>query len=84
MSANGKPEKKEPTWKFHRFLDEAGDTTFYGKGKELIVGHDGVSKSFILGMLNIKEPLGPVRERVVSLHSAIAADPYYRDNPRIQ
>jgi hypothetical protein len=28
---------------FHRYLDETGDTTFYGKGRKLIVGQDGVS-----------------------------------------
>ncbi len=31
----------------HRFLDEAGDTTFYGKGKVPINGKDGVSSCFI-------------------------------------
>ncbi len=77
-------EKKEPTWKYHRFLDEAGDTTFYGKGNALVVGQEGVSKCFILGMLNVKEPLEPVRERVRALQSAIANDPYYRDVPSIQ
>jgi hypothetical protein len=35
----------------HRFLDEAGDTTFYGSGHKLILGQDGVSHSFIIGML---------------------------------
>tara|TARA_B110000114_G_C14826512_1_gene290853 strand:- start:319 stop:426 length:108 start_codon:yes stop_codon:yes gene_type:complete len=27
---------------FHCFLDEAGDTTFYGKGKKNIIGTNGV------------------------------------------
>jgi len=84
MSEEVTPTKKQPTWKYHRFLDEAGDTTFHGKGHELIVGRQGVSKSFILGMLNIKEPLDPVREQVIALQNAIAADPYYRDIPSIQ
>ena len=34
---------------YHRFLDESGDTTFYGKGKRVIIGENGVSKCFILG-----------------------------------
>ena len=34
---------------YHRFLDEAGDATCYGKGKINIVGSEGVSNCFILG-----------------------------------
>ena len=30
----------------HRFLDEAGDATFYGKGKSNIIGTEGVSLTF--------------------------------------
>ena len=45
------PSPKTET--FHRFLDETGDTTFYGKGRKLIVGQDGVSLSFGLGMVRI-------------------------------
>ena len=50
----------QPTHTYHRFLDEAGDTTFYGKGNTPILGKEGVSQYFILGqthqnpiMLNI-------------------------------
>lgn len=84
MTSAAMPEKKVPTWKYHRFLDEAGDTAFYGKGNEVIVGQEGVSKCFILGMLSIKEPLDAVRERVTALQQAVATDPYYRDIPSIQ
>lgn len=42
---------------YHRFLDEAGDTTFYGKGKKNIIGTNGVSNVFILGMIKVKDPL---------------------------
>ena len=77
-------KKPEPLHKYHRFLDEAGDTAFYGKGKVPIIGQQGVSKCFVLGMLKIKEPLGPVRQRVIELQNAIAADPYYKEIPSIQ
>ncbi len=52
---------------FHRFLDEAGDTTFYGKGKKNIIGTNGVSNVFILGMINVKDPLNEVREKINTL-----------------
>jgi len=68
---------KIPTWQYHRFLDEAGDTTFYGKGKTPIIGTEGVSKSFILGMLKINGPLDEVRRKVVDLQEGISRDRYF-------
>jgi len=46
---------KDKLMDYHRFLDKAGDTTFYGKGKKNIIGEDGVSKVFILGMIKVKD-----------------------------
>jgi len=42
------PDQKAPE-KVHRFLDEAGDTTFFGKGRVPMLGQDGVSLSFCAG-----------------------------------
>lgn len=67
----------QPLFKRHRFLDEAGDTTFYGKGKVPIVGQQGVSKCFILGMLKINEPLEKVREKILDLQCSIESDSYF-------
>lgn len=75
---------KEPTFKYHRFLDEAGDTTFYGKGRVPIVGSDGVSACFILGMLKVNEPLSGVRQKVIGLQDAISADPWFAGIPSIE
>jgi hypothetical protein len=76
--------EKEPTFKYHRFLDEAGDTTFYGKGRVPIIGTVGVSKCFILGMLKIKEPLPDIRKKVVELQEAISRDPWFEGIPSIE
>lgn len=77
-----KPKDKEF---YHRFLDEAGDTTFFGKGKIPIIGKvDGVSLSFILGMVKFKEPLKELRERIIKLQNEIENDQYYKDVPSIQ
>lgn len=83
---NDKPKapKKKALHAYHRFMDEAGESTFYGSGKKLILGSEGVSKCFILGMLNIKEPLEPVRQKILDLQLAIATDPYYKDVPSIK
>lgn len=76
--------EKKPTHQYHRFLDEAGDTTFYGKGRVPIVGLEGVTKCFILGMLKIKEPLPEVRNKVVELQKAISNDPWFNGIPSIE
>ena len=69
---------------FHRFLDEAGDTAFYGKGRINIVGRQGVSNTFILGMVKFREPLDEVRRKIVELQNVIANDPFYKDIPSIE
>jgi hypothetical protein len=54
---------KEPNK--HYFLDEAGDTTFYGKGRVPIIDHiTGVSSSFKLGLFKAKDNLKVIRCRV--------------------
>ena len=70
-------EKKSNIKHNHRFLDEAGDTTFYGKGKTSIIGQPGVSNSFIIGMVKFKQSLKEVRAGVSDLQNKIAADPYF-------
>jgi hypothetical protein len=72
------PKKKKDLSINHRFLDEAGDSTFYGKGKTNIIGHEGVSNCFILGMVKFREPLEPLRERIKELQLLVANDPYYQ------
>ncbi|MEZ4941148.1 MAG: DUF3800 domain-containing protein [Saprospiraceae bacterium] len=67
----------------HRFLDEAGDTAFYAKGKVPIIGQAGVSQCFILGMVKFREPLPNLRRRIIDLQNQIVADPYFRDIPSL-
>lgn len=76
--------EKTEIYKYHRFLDEAGDTTFYGKGKSPIVGNEGVSNCFILGMLQINEPLNKVREKIINLQKEIESDTYFQGIPSIE
>jgi len=75
--------KKKPNSNY-RFLDEAGDTTFYGKGKINIVGFQGVSKSFILGMVKFNEPLENIRSSLIILQKQIENEIYFKDIPSIQ
>jgi hypothetical protein len=72
------PLEKLPTFEYHRFLDEAGDTTFYGKGKLPVLGKEGVSLSFTLGMTRFREPLPELRERIIKLQNEIEVSPLFR------
>ena len=60
----------------HRFLDEAGDTTFFSKGKGVIIGRPGVSLSFSVGMVKFNMPLPPIRQAVVVLQKSVETDAY--------
>ena len=68
----------------HRFLDEAGDTTFYGKGKVNALGQQGVSLAFGLGMVKFNADLKAVREAVVELQKSVEADGYLNTIPSVQ
>jgi len=77
--------KKHKTGKkeFHRFLDESGDTTFFGKNKRIIVSEPGVSKTFILGMVKIKANLSDVRNQIIALQNEVVQDDYYKNIPSV-
>jgi len=69
---------KEKIHTDHRFLDEAGDTSFFGKGMIPIIGNDGVSLSFILGIVKFKTELEPIRNHINLLQKSIEADSYFQ------
>jgi hypothetical protein len=69
---------------FHRFLDETGDTTFYGKGRKLIIGQEGVSLCFGLGVVRIDRPLEEVRREVRALQTQVEADPLLNTIPSVR
>ena len=64
--------------KYHHFLDEAGDTTFFGKGGIPVIGNEGVSNYFSIGLCCFNEALQPIRNRMLSLESEVATSPYYK------
>ena len=75
----------EQSYTRHRFLDEAGDMTFYGKGRTPIIGvQAGVSLGFILGMVKFRSPLEPIRQEIRHLQVQTANDPYFNDVPSVQ
>jgi hypothetical protein len=79
MSTNASP----PLEKTHRFLDEAGDTTFFGKGHVPILGQEGVSLCFGLGMVKFAAPVVEVRAQVENLSRAVETDEYVNRIPSV-
>jgi hypothetical protein len=64
--------------KINYFLDEAGDTTFFGKGGIPLLGKEGVSNYFSLGLCWFNEPLQPIRNKIINLEKEIATNPYFK------
>ena len=67
----------------HCFIDEVGDTTFYGKGKEMILGQEGVSLVFGMGMVKFDRPLAEVRAEIMALHQQVERDPLLNPIPSV-
>ena len=63
--------------KYHHFLDEAGDTTFFGEGKICILGSEGVSNYFILGKVQFNSKLEVIRKQIIALENEIQTNAYY-------
>lgn len=73
----------EPPAPRHYFVDEAGDATLFdGKGR-VIIGSEGCSGYFILGVLDVAAPHELTRQ-MEELRARLLADPYFRGVPSMQ
>lgn len=65
------------------YVDEAGDPALFdGKGRAL-PGQEGCSRYFILGVLDVADPVALGAE-LQALRIELLADPYFRDVPSMQ
>jgi len=76
-------ESPLPLEKVHRFLDEAGDTTFFGRGNVPALGQTGVSLCFSLGMVHFTAPVAEVRREIETLCRAVETDDYLNRVPSV-
>lgn len=67
----------------HYFVDEAGDGTLFNKRKQIVIGREGCSKSFILGVLEVAQPR-LLHDELNQLRTSILADPYLAKVPSLQ
>lgn len=65
------------------FVDEAGDGTIFNRRGRVIVGREGCSRFFMLGLLDVSEPTKLAKE-LTALHTEILSDPYLKKIPSLQ
>ena len=77
-----RPEERLPSIRYY-FVDEAGDGTLFSKRGRVIVGMEGCSHFFILGLLDVPDTESLARE-MEELRAGLLADPYFRGVPSMQ
>ena len=73
----------DPVPKQHRFIDEMGDTTFFGRKNKNLLGTEGVSLCFGLGIIKFKGDLDAVRSRITGLQKEVEEDPLLNTIPSV-
>jgi uncharacterized protein DUF3800 len=77
-----KTPRSKPTER-HYFVDEAGDPVLFNRKKRIVVGTEGCSSFFILGLMDISEP-EKLGNDLSELRSQVLADPYFAKVPSMR
>ena len=67
----------------HYFVDEAGDGTLFDRKGRVIIGTEGCSRYFILGLVDVPDP-DLLQRELEELRAQLLADPYFKDVPSFQ
>lgn len=65
------------------FVDEAGDGVLFDRKGRVIIGEEGCSRFFMLGVLDVPDPAG-LTEALSALRTRLVNDPYFRGVPSMQ
>jgi len=65
------------------YVDEAGDLTLFNKRGHVIVGKQGVSRVFMVGVAYLPDPQ-LAHQKLEGLRAELLADPYFKDVPSMQ
>jgi len=65
------------------YVDEAGDLTLFDKSGRIIIGHEGISKVFMVGVAHIPDPKDAF-QKLEKLRTNILSDSYFQGVPSIQ
>ena len=78
-----KKAKETPLSKRYYFIDEGGDATLFSHKGKVLVGTNGCSRFFIVGMLDIKDPEN-LQMHLDALRKELMSDPYFQGVPSMQ
>jgi hypothetical protein len=67
----------------HYYVDEAGDPTLFSAKGAVLIGKEGCSRYFILGLLDVSDPEDLGRD-LAALRARLLADPYFSGVPSMQ
>jgi hypothetical protein len=67
----------------HYFVDEAGDPTLFGARGKLLVGSEGCSRYFVLGLADVDDP-PTLAADLAALRARLIAGPYFKEVPSMQ
>lgn len=65
------------------FVDEAGDPVLFNRKKQLVVGNAGCSSFFVVGKVDVDEPV-KLSNELEALRAQLLADPYFKGVPSVQ
>lgn len=81
--SHDQPESQEPKSICQYFVDEAGDPVLFNRRKQVVIGQDGCSHYFIMGVLHISET-ERFSQALTQLRMELLADPYFKQVPSMQ
>lgn len=67
----------------HYFVDEGGDAILFSRKGKVLVGTEGCSRFFILGLLEVSDP-AVLKERLENLRAQLMDDSYFKNVPSMQ
>ena len=67
----------------HYYIDEAGDSTLFSAKGKVLIGTEGCSRFFILGLLDVPNPI-KLKRSLDDLRGRLMNDPYFRDVSSMQ
>ena len=67
----------------HYFVDEGGDGTLFSRKGKVLVGTEGCSRFFILGLLDVPNP-SALKDRFDTLRLQLMSDSYFKSVPSMQ
>jgi len=65
------------------YVDEAGDGTIFDARGRVIIGHEGCSRFFMLGLLDVVNPVA-LNEDLNTLRMNLMQDPYFKEVPSMR